>query len=97
MIDCEMNAWARSQYRTCERVVTGFKNELSCQMLPPGCRVAYPSLVNNYCNQQNYWEQDRWRYNSSPRGAAPVSSLLLALMVILVGLAGGFSGLSTRS
>nr|KAG5707406.1 hypothetical protein BaRGS_005373 [Batillaria attramentaria] len=46
-IDCEMGAWAQHQYQTCERVVTGMRNELECKLLPDRCMAAFPQLVTN--------------------------------------------------
>ena len=80
-IDCEMGAWARHQYQTCERVVTGMRNELSCKLLPDRCRAAYPQLVTNLCNPLNYFAEDRWRYNGADRRDMSVLGLLGAVLV----------------
>ena len=80
-IDCEMGAWARHQYQTCERVVTGMRNELSCKLLPDRCRAAYPQLVTNLCNPLNYFAEDRWRYNGA--GRSGVSALGIAGAVLV--------------
>ncbi|CAG5136301.1 unnamed protein product, partial [Candidula unifasciata] len=36
-VDCEMRAWARHQYQTCARGVTGMRTELECELIPKQC------------------------------------------------------------
>ncbi|XP_076451252.1 uncharacterized protein LOC143287193 [Babylonia areolata] len=83
-IDCEMGAWARHQYQTCERVFTGIRNELSCKLLPDRCSAAYPQLVNNLCNPLNYFLEDRSRYNGAGHAGTSLLSLVLMLFLSVV-------------
>ncbi|KAL8587358.1 hypothetical protein ACOMHN_045605 [Nucella lapillus] len=80
-INCEMGAWARHQYQTCERVFTGLRNEVSCKVLPERCRMAFPQLVNNLCNPRNFFPDERYRYNGA--GRLDLSLFFLAFMVIV--------------
>lgn len=67
-IECEMGAWARHQYQTCSRVVTGLRNELECQLLPDHCMSTYPHLAPDLCNPLNYFAQERVRLNVATTG-----------------------------
>ncbi|KAK7497928.1 hypothetical protein BaRGS_00010799 [Batillaria attramentaria] len=80
-IDCEMGAWAQHQYQTCERVVTGMRNELECKLLPDRCMAAFPQLVTNLCNPLNYFADERPRYNGAGKGE--LSVLLTTLVFVL--------------
>ena len=44
-VECEQSAWARHQYQTCERAVTGMRTELECELIPKQCMSVSNLLV----------------------------------------------------
>ncbi|KAH9514195.1 hypothetical protein Btru_030507 [Bulinus truncatus] len=77
-VNCEMQAWARHQYQTCSRTVTGMRTELECELIPKQCMNAFPNLYGSLCSKMNFYYEDRRPYNA---GHSVVPSCLFALMV----------------
>ncbi|CAL1529787.1 unnamed protein product [Lymnaea stagnalis] len=81
-VNCEMGAWARHQYQTCARVVTGMRTELECELIPKQCMQAFPSVFGSLCSKMNFYYDERKPYNGAPdvwqtqRTAAILAALL---------------------
>ncbi|GFN76978.1 extracellular matrix protein fras1 [Plakobranchus ocellatus] len=88
-VECEQSAWARHQYQTCERAVTGMRTELECELIPKQCMSVFPNVYSSICSNMNYYYETRGRYNSAPSvlsNAWPLTALALlpALKHLLV-------------
>ncbi|XP_059145018.1 uncharacterized protein LOC131932169 [Physella acuta] len=81
-VDCEMGAWARHQYQTCARVVTGMRTELECELIPKQCMQAFPSLYSSLCSKMNFYYDERKPYNSAHLLRMSWQTALFSLVLI---------------
>ncbi|KAK3720232.1 hypothetical protein RRG08_007856 [Elysia crispata] len=65
-VECEQSAWARHQYKTCQRAVTGMRTEIECELIPKQCMNVFPNVYSRICSNMNYYYETRGRYNSAP-------------------------------
>ncbi|KAK0056355.1 hypothetical protein Bpfe_014135 [Biomphalaria pfeifferi] len=80
-VNCEMQAWAKHQYQTCTRTVSGMRTELLCELIPKQCMQALPSLYGSLCSKMNFYYEDRRPYNGG-HSVGP-SVLIIILTTVL--------------